>query len=740
MSILALRAHALFLFLFLPLNAWAAAILIPDQTSRLGSCGAPEGPACTWECGTGKDCSGEGACALYGTQAISVVLSYQIDSAPCGGSSGSALRLGLASTEGTPFQSTEMVFDFCDRDLECTGRSARSCGICSEASDCSSDDGYGNYPCPPGPVVFLCSDPCSGADSFLSQESAFDFAGWLIESFQPVPELLRSQLPGAPAVGRPFIYHAEYPLETNVDPDPPAGRTCVRIAYTAQDRPLSVCSNDTTHLCTADLDCDGGTCEGATPPDINPTEPTTVASTFACAAPGGDTGLPCVTNADCDSNSCTQLPSTGYGYCYGSGAGCDPEPCPDENECDSTLTCPPPSCGDGIVDPGEDCDAGLFGPGNGCDSSCKVESCFSCESVLGRPSDCVSLTSGEPCDRDGTPCTVDTCGSLGTCESGPVQTSCAAACAWMFDPDDTIINGEYMAVSDYYQKTIPQTDEGACGFDFLYIYLANGQWRIGPELGSTTTWIARCNADVFVESPFDCAGDWELAGSAQDVDAVVTDGACPTWPCDSVVVAYESPEVGTECVGTFTRSDVAANVYESVNEATLVPEYFYFNPLTFRWQCGPEIDADCDPSVHEMAADAGFPHIEPLQWIEFSGQDPALPFFVNCLVTTTTTSTTTTTTTSTTATTTSSTTTSTTVPSTGGCGDPAALQAQALHAPSLVTATDALYILNAAVGLVSCEPCVCDVDSSGGLTPTDALRVLRYAVGESVTLTCPACG
>jgi hypothetical protein len=56
-----------------------------------------------------------------------------------------------------------------------------------------------------------------------------------------------------------------------------------------------------------------------------------------------------------------------------------------------------------------------------------------------------------------------------------------------------------------------------------------------------------------------------------------------------------------------------------------------------------------------------------------------------------------------------------------------------------ITATDALAILRAAVGqALSCPPARCDTDNSGGLLASDALRVLRFAVGIPVTLDCPA--
>jgi hypothetical protein len=66
----------------------------------------------------------------------------------------------------------------------------------------------------------------------------------------------------------------------------------------------------------------------------------------------------------------------------------------------------------------------------------------------------------------------------------------------------------------------------------------------------------------------------------------------------------------------------------------------------------------------------------------------------------------------------------------GNCGDPAV--------PSgTVTATDAIYILRVAIGIEVCDLCVCDADDTGAITTTDALRALQYAVGLEIPLVCP---
>jgi hypothetical protein len=81
-------------------------------------------------------------------------------------------------------------------------------------------------------------------------------------------------------------------------------------------------------------------------------------------------------------------------------------------------------------------------------------------------------------------------------------------------------------------------------------------------------------------------------------------------------------------------------------------------------------------------------------------------------------------------------TTTTTMPM-GACGDPVVDAAGFTSA--LVTASDALFVLNTSVGLRTCEPCLCDVNDSGSVTATDALATLNAAVGLSVTLLCPPC-
>jgi hypothetical protein len=78
----------------------------------------------------------------------------------------------------------------------------------------------------------------------------------------------------------------------------------------------------------------------------------------------------------------------------------------------------------------------------------------------------------------------------------------------------------------------------------------------------------------------------------------------------------------------------------------------------------------------------------------------------------------------------------------GECGDPIPFTAGLAvdtRSANAVTATDALAILQAAVGLFPCELCVCDINGSGTLSATDALSALQFSVGQSVSLLCPPC-
>jgi hypothetical protein len=113
-----------------------------------------------------------------------------------------------------------------------------------------------------------------------------------------------------------------------------------------------------------------------------------------------------------------------------------------------------------------------------------------------------------------------------------------------------------------------------------------------------------------------------------------------------------------------------------------------------------------------------------------SGQPASIPVQIllptaeDCTVLPTTTSSTSTSSISTTSTT------STTLDE-PSCGDP--------NGDGSVTATDSLFVLNAAVGLTMSELCICDVNGDGVVSATDSLLLLNVAVGQPLPLQCPAC-
>jgi exonuclease III len=161
-------------------------------------------------------------------------------------------------------------------------------------------------------------------------------------------------------------------------------------------------------------------------------------------------------------------------------------------------------------------------------------------------------------------------------------------------------------------------------------------------------------------------------------------------------------------------------------------------------EAGPDIDADCEttpstgnceevdkifyrdgatvtlaPQSYEVLRQMFMGTMTPL-----SDHDPVAVEFDYTVVG----STTTTTTSSSTSTSTS---TSTTTLGDRPCGDPIA--------GGGVAASDALFVLKAAVGARVCPLCTCDTNDNASVSATDALIVLKFAVGQSIGLNCPLC-
>ena len=56
-----------------------------------------------------------------------------------------------------------------------------------------------------------------------------------------------------------------------------------------------------------------------------------------------------------------------------------------------------------------------------------------------------------------------------------------------------------------------------------------------------------------------------------------------------------------------------------------------------------------------------------------------------------------------------------------------------------VTSSDALFSLLVAIGLESCDLCICDANGSGAVSSSDALAILATAVGAGPQMLCPPC-
>lgn len=54
-----------------------------------------------------------------------------------------------------------------------------------------------------------------------------------------------------------------------------------------------------------------------------------------------------------------------------------------------------------------------------------------------------------------------------------------------------------------------------------------------------------------------------------------------------------------------------------------------------------------------------------------------------------------------------------------------------------ISASDALFVLRAAVGSKPCPLPVCDYTGDGKIAASDALAILRKAVGQNVASKCP---
>jgi cysteine-rich repeat protein len=427
---------------------------------------------------------------------------------------------------------------------------------------------------------------------------------------------------------------------------------------------------------------------------------------------------------------------------------CDDGNTTDSDGCDSNCT--PTGCGNGVVTGLEECDDGNTTNGDGCDNNCTVSRCGNevvapdeeCDNGQANNDtladacreDCTFATcqdgvidSGEACDdgnwTDGDSCTnnctVARCGDgsvysgFEECDTAGESPTCDSDCTFAFCGDGTVNSTAGENCED------GNTSSGDCCDSNCVTEDSGAACEIGggtctPDFcdGSGT-----CQAGSPIEDGTSCNDGFVCTLGDQCSDGVCTSGA-----------QRDCSHFDDGCLRGVCDEDIGECVVQALSDPLLCDD---LNVCTFD-SCDQDLGCQhvavlgpCDDGDSCTTSDScagGNCDGEPI---------------VGCGVTTTTT---TTTTTSTTTTTVPQATTTTTIPE-SPCGNAVPDLGATIEtvAGRLITATDALAILQAAVGLSACDLCVCDVDGSGVVSAVDALAALNHAVGNEVELRCPVC-
>jgi len=383
-----------------------------------------------------------------------------------------------------------------------------------------------------------------------------------------------------------------------------------------------------------------------------------------------------------------------------------------------------PGCGNAIVETGETCDDGNMVGSDGCSAACQDEGCVNGTAPPGYPA--VAL-----CD-DGNGCTVDTCDTVAhscthelSCDDGiscTVDTCVSMQCQHV--PTDSLCDDSNVCTDGFCFANTGCTyvnNTAACD-DELF---CNGS--VDSCLGGTCS----------VHSGNPCAGLPECQNTCEestqgciisppttsctDDGNVCTDDLCDgsgscthtnnTAPCSDGIACT----AGDQCSGGVclagTPNDSACDDGNICTDATCNPQIGCevtnnTNPCNDGESCTVNdtcVDGMCvgDPQNCVICGDGIT--VSPEECDDGSSNGvPGAPCTESCTL--------------------------------GTCGDP--------NHVGGVTASDALFVLQAAVGSTSCDVCLCDVVSTGGaqpITASDALAVLRRSVGVPVPFACPQC-
>jgi len=395
----------------------------------------------------------------------------------------------------------------------------------------------------------------------------------------------------------------------------------------------------------------------------------------------------------------------------------DPEP---------TITtsnlAPACSCGNGVVDPLESCDDGNQAPGDGCDQNCQDEGCVAqtpgypfkplcsddnpctddgCAGSTDGTGTCGHVDNTAPCD-DGLYCTaVDTC-SAGTCVGAGDTCAGRGECATTCDEADDVCTAPFgtPCASD----GNPCTDDICDGAGKCAAFANTGPCDDG--LFCTVTDV--CDAGQCVGSGDPCAGGSQCEATCDEsADACLDPAGVACDDGDPCTVEDQCDGTGT-CSGTaMDCSSLDGNcivgVCDSGSGACVAQTAADDTPCDDGDECTSNdacTSGECSGTA-VAACSCGDGVVEPPEQCDDGDSVYHNGDFCrgDCTLV--------------------------------GCGDPVD-QGRA-------TASAALFILKAAVGAVTCAPCVCSVDGNQGISAVDSLTVLKRAVGQPISLQCPSC-
>ncbi len=587
--------------------------------------------------------------------------------------------------------------DPCAGGAECQDTCNENGATCNVAADvaCTSDgnpctvntcDGAGT--CTAAPNIFA---PCDDGNSCTSTDQCDDGGtcrGTVVENGAPCDDgdscTTGDQCQNGACVGTPLDCSAFSDQCNTGTCNPDTGSCRARAIQDGTD-----CNDE--NLCTTADQCVSGTCTGTT---LDCSAFNSACTVGACDAGTGECGAVSVGNGTaCDDlNNCTTNDQCTSGACSGTAVDCAglDDPC-------NQGTCDPDTGG---------CVASPFSDGTNCDDGDLCTGAGFCASGV--------------CDASPVNCSFldDVC-VVGTCNAG------TGACEGLTASDGTgCDDGDLCTQSD-------QCTDGTCGGSAVDCSGLDDQCNTGTCNAGTGTCEATpvgngtgCDdGDLCTQS--DQCTDGTCGGSAVDCSGL--DDQCNTGTCNAGTGTCEATPVGNgtgcddglvctitdtceggACVGSGDpcgQGPTCASFCSEPNGSCLTP-------------AGTPCEDDgnvCTDDVCDGAGNCGIANEDPCDDGLFCTEND------RCLDT--------------------SCTGTNPCGASQGCTGTCSEEEQACRTcghpfSNARCVVNAVFILQGAVGLRDCEACICDVNSNGSVTSTDALGVLNECVGNAIELTC----